>query len=76
MGRIVAKDVTTDGISGVVVGVEGDWAFAKGEDKRTVMIASWKIDADILKNAVLAVVGVVEDKERKRKGRGRKELKK
>ena len=69
MGRIVAKDVTTDGINGVLDGVEGDWAFVKGEDKRTVMIASWKMDADILENAVVAVVGVVEDKERKRKGR-------
>jgi hypothetical protein len=45
-----------------------DWALTKREDKRTVMIASWKMDVDILEG----VVGVVEVRERK-KGEEREE---
>lgn len=51
----------------------GDWAFAKCEDKRMVVIASFKIDADILKDAVVVVVvgagdGGREGKEKKGAG--------
>lgn len=53
---------------------EVSWAFAKREDKRMVMVASWKMDADILKNCFVAVVDVVEGRDRK--GREREKLKK
>ena len=52
-------------------GDEDDCAFAKREEKRTVRRTSWRIDADILKNAFVAVVGAV-DGIRKKEGGWRK----
>jgi len=48
-------------------GGDDDWAFAKRKEKRTEMITSWKIDADILKNAVFAVAGVADGKEERKR---------
>lgn len=49
---------------GTGVDVMDDWAFAKREDKRMEMTASWKMDTTILENAVVTVVVVVDGRER------------
>jgi hypothetical protein len=53
---------------GTGVDVMDDWAFAKREDKRMEMTASWKMDTAILENAVVTVVVVVDGRERERGG--------
>lgn len=53
-------------------GLDDDWALAKREDKRAVMMTNWKMDADILESAVVAIVNVVDGKARKTKGEKQK----
>lgn len=69
MGFVETSDTEGGGgRDGNGLDAERDWALAKRKDKRTVAIASWKIDVDIVGNTVVDVVEVKEGAEGRKRG--------